>query len=355
MLRVWGMRAGRQIAQENQRHCRIDSVRYVQCTNRGWNSVNKSYIRSSIRAHSTKNKTPPKSWKTGLVSGTLLALTDGASVSFAVKFFRKTSGLGLHDALYTLSLASLPFSLYYGLHAIERGWIYWPGCTVFGTSTVVFRMIFRRVVEINRPLLMGAADFLFAMCLVGIGGKMLHTAFNEKDTPRNKTAKQKRYHDEAKPFLERVADVPSALYQQVAEQTANADVAQVQEYAKVGAITGTSLAFLAGTGLGFPPPLLVLFAGLEPKQAFATFVVGILPLSLVNIVHCKMQGAKAHGSKIVPFIGATLGLYYLADTYVLHHIHDCYLHGAFGLFAFSAGTVQILAQVKVVLKAYGKT
>ncbi len=112
------------------------------------------------------------------------------------------------------------------------------------------------------------------------------------------------------------------------------------KYMIAGALAGAANGlFGAGGGL-FLVPLLIGWAGLEEKKAFATSVAVMLPLSIASYTLFCLQGGNVWAQAWPYLLGGVLGG--LLSARFFQKIPTLWLHRIFGVFILYGGIKAVL-------------
>ncbi|MDO5141719.1 MAG: sulfite exporter TauE/SafE family protein [Eubacteriales bacterium] len=115
---------------------------------------------------------------------------------------------------------------------------------------------------------------------------------------------------------------------------------QQVRYAVTGALAGTANGFFGAGGGLFLVPLLAGWCGLAQRQAFATSVAVILPLSAVSAVVYGIQGGLDWGAAWPYLLGGALGGWIAGRAF--RRVSLIWLRRAFGLLLLYGGVRAVL-------------
>ncbi|MBQ1951176.1 MAG: sulfite exporter TauE/SafE family protein [Clostridia bacterium] len=112
------------------------------------------------------------------------------------------------------------------------------------------------------------------------------------------------------------------------------------KYIIAGSLAGIANGlFGAGGGL-ILVPLLVNWAGMEEKKAFATSVAIILPLSIASYIMFCLKGGNVWGEAVPYLIGGIVGG--LLSIKLFRRVSAVWLHRLFGLLILYGGIKAVL-------------
>lgn len=101
------------------------------------------------------------------------------------------------------------------------------------------------------------------------------------------------------------------------------------KYLIIGGLAGAANGFFGAGGGLFLVPLFISWVKMEPKNAFATSVAVIFPISLASLVIFIMQGENIFSTAIPYVIGGILGG--LCSGKLFQKISVTWLHRLFGI------------------------
>ncbi len=114
----------------------------------------------------------------------------------------------------------------------------------------------------------------------------------------------------------------------------------IGKYLIAGALAGAANGlFGAGGGL-FLVPLLIGWAGMEEKKAFATSVAIILPLSVASFVMFCVGGGRVFQEALPYLVGGIIGG--LLSARLFKNIPTVWLHRLFGLLILYGGIKAVM-------------
>lgn len=114
----------------------------------------------------------------------------------------------------------------------------------------------------------------------------------------------------------------------------------IGKYLTAGALAGAANGlFGAGGGL-FLVPLLIGWAGMEEKKAFATSVAIILPLSIASYITFCLGGGRVFREALPYLVGGAIGG--LLSARLFKRIPAVWLHRLFGLLILYGGIKAVM-------------
>lgn len=115
---------------------------------------------------------------------------------------------------------------------------------------------------------------------------------------------------------------------------------QKAKYAVTGALAGAANGFFGAGGGMFLVPLLVSWTKLEQRQAFATSVAVILPLSILSAVIYWQRGALDFAVTLPYLVGGAIGGFIAGR--IFHKMNMVWLRRAFGVLILYGGIRAVL-------------